>query len=82
MDDQPANGPSPLPPAAGTATAEPSPRPWRYEWLSTGGPLGHMYLIDANGKRIGALWGATARKVANCDLILEAVNGPEEAPHG
>lgn len=33
---------------------------------------GHVYLCDANGRKIGVLWGNPEEKMAMVDLILEA----------
>lgn len=53
-----------------------APLPWDWEWVSanaSGG--GHIYLIDANGRKIGAIWGKAEEKKATADVILRAVNG-------
>ena len=34
--------------------------------------FGHLYIIDANGRKIAALWGKPDEKLAMKDLILNA----------
>lgn len=51
------------------------PRPWNWTWVSanaSGG--GHIYLTDANGRKIGVLWGQATEKHAAADLIVSLVN--------
>ena len=51
------------------------PRPWDWTWVSanaSGG--GHVYLTDANGRKIGAIWGKAEEKEAAADLIISSVN--------
>jgi hypothetical protein len=61
--------------------AEAAPRPWDWVFVSTdtasGG--GHIYLVDANGRKIAAIWGKGGEKEATADLIITAVNA-EAAP--
>lgn len=33
---------------------------------------GHVYLCDANGRKVGVLWGTPNEKMAMVDLILKA----------
>jgi hypothetical protein len=56
--------------------AEPAPRPWDWTWVSvdTANGGGHVYLVDANGRKIGAIWGKVEEKQATADLIISAVN--------
>jgi hypothetical protein len=54
------------------------PRPWT--WIDHGTvdrPIGtgFVYLLDANGRKIGTLWGKPAEKVAMADLICKASEG-------
>lgn len=51
------------------------PRPWNWIWISaqaSGG--GHIYLTDANGRKIAAIWGKATEKQAAAELIAELVN--------
>jgi len=54
------------------------PGPYDYE---TTAPLdshhgkGHIYIVDANGKRLAAIWGKPDAKMALVDFILEASKG-------
>ncbi len=53
---------------------EPAPRPWDWIWVSanaSGG--GHIYLVDANGRKIAAIWGGEAKSLI-ADHILSRVN--------
>lgn len=56
-------------------TQPPAPLPWDWIWIdakASGG--GHVYLVDANGRKIAAIWGKAGEKEATADLILKAVN--------
>ena len=51
------------------------PRPWEY--LTTARPgehdgSGHIYIIDANGRKIASIWGPAETKMAIVNLILRA----------
>lgn len=51
------------------------PRPWDWIWVAanaSGG--GHVYLVDAGGRKIAALWGKAEEKKATADLIIALVN--------
>lgn len=51
------------------------PRPWDWTWIganASGG--GHVYLTDANGRKIAAVWGKAEEKEATADLIVALVN--------
>ena len=51
------------------------PRPWN--WTSVGANASggyHVYLTDANGRKIAAVWGKAEEKVAAADLIVGLVN--------
>lgn len=55
------------------------PRPWNWTWVSanaSGG--GHIYLTDANGRKIAAVWGGSEEKRATAELVVKLVN--EAAP--
>ena len=34
----------------------------------------HIYIVDANGRKIAAIWGKEGEKEATANLILNAVN--------
>jgi len=56
-------------------TKNAAPRPWDWTWVSanaSGG--GHIYLLDANGRKIAAIWGKGEEKEATADLIISLVN--------
>lgn len=40
---------------------------------------GFVYLLDANGRKIGTLWGTPAEKVALAELICDASEHAETA---
>jgi len=52
------------------------PRPWNWVWVAahTGSGGGHVYLTDANGRKIAALWGKPDEKAAAAELITFLVN--------
>jgi hypothetical protein len=59
--------------------AEPAPRPWDWMFIATGqGVRGHVYITDANGRKIAAIWGKDEEKQATADLIISAVNDKHE----
>jgi hypothetical protein len=51
-------------------------RPW--DWTAAETPTSngnfHLYLVDANGRKIGVIWGKAEEKEATADLIIAAVN--------
>jgi hypothetical protein len=51
------------------------PFPW--DWIASGTPTAngqfHAYLVDANGRKIAAIWGKGKEKEAIADFILKAV---------
>jgi hypothetical protein len=55
---------------------EAAPRPW--DWIAAETPTSngkfHLYLVDANGRKIAVIWGKGAEKEATADLIIQAVN--------
>lgn len=57
------------------------PGPWEYE---TTAPFdghhgkGHVYIVDANGRKIASCWGKPDEKLALKDLIIEARGRAEE----
>ena len=57
--------------------AEAAPRPWACEWSETFSNNGsyHLYLIDATGRKIAAIWGKPDEKRATAELICSVVNG-------
>lgn len=54
------------------------PRPWSLQWSETftANGLGHVYLVDATGKKIAALWGQEKVKEALGEWLLETANLP------
>ena len=58
-----------------------APRPWNSLAISTrsGGGF-HLYLLDADGRKIGVIWGKRDEKVHTASLIVDAVNALEAAP--
>jgi hypothetical protein len=55
---------------------EAAPRPWDWTWISVNNASGggHIYITDANGRKIAAIWGKADEKQATADLIIKAVN--------
>jgi hypothetical protein len=53
-----------------------APLPWDWIWVQTdkGSGGGHIYIVDANGRKIAAIWGKADEKQATADLIITAVN--------
>lgn len=56
--------------------------PWTYE---TTGPVdnlgcGHVYVIDAAGRKIMSLWGKPDEKLAMAELIIHARSRVKENP--
>lgn len=53
------------------------PKPW--DWVAAGATSNngtfHAYLVDANGRKIAAIWGGEAKKLI-ADHILERCNPP------
>ena len=56
------------------ASIKPAPLPWDWEWRPTMFGPGHLYIVDANGRRIAAVWGQHPEKEATAKLIIESVN--------
>lgn len=51
------------------------PLPWSYETNSPAGQhdgKGFVYLLDANGRKIGTVWGTPDEKLALVELIMDA----------
>jgi hypothetical protein len=57
-------------------TGEPAPLPYQIEISSTPSNNGHyhLYLIDANGRRIAAIWGREKEKMATAERLVDAAN--------
>ncbi len=52
-----------------------APGPWHYETTALPGDhdgKGHVYLVDANGRKIGTFWGPAETKIATANLIIKA----------
>jgi hypothetical protein len=58
--------------------ADHAPLPWSYETVSAKDSkhVGFLYLLDANGRKIGTIWGPSTEKLATADLIVDKVNPP------
>lgn len=56
-------------------------RPWRVQWSETFSMngQGHIYLIDATGRKIAAIWGKAEEKADTAALIVRAVNAYDRA---
>jgi hypothetical protein len=54
------------------------PFPWSYETRRSANTshqgAGHVYLVDATGKRIASVWGHPDAKLAMVARVLDAVN--------
>lgn len=50
------------------------PGPWTYETTHPDGQhgTGHVYLIDANSRKIASIWGTGEEKIALVNLIISA----------
>jgi hypothetical protein len=52
-----------------------APRPWDWQWVSAGATgRGHIYILDASGRKIAAVWGKAGEKEHTADLIIDSVN--------
>ncbi len=52
-----------------------APGPWHYETNAPAGKhdgVGFVYLVDANGRKIGTFWGPAGTKIASANLIIKA----------
>lgn len=56
------------------ALSDLAPRPWDWTWIPAGNGGGHIYLTDANGRKIGVLWGKPEEKKAAAELLVSMVN--------
>ena len=50
------------------------PRPYSYQVMERldGGGAGHIYILDANGRKIASIWGKGTEKIALAELICDA----------
>ncbi len=50
------------------------PRPFSYQTIdrADGKGAGHVYVLDANGRKVASLWGKPAEKIALAELICDA----------
>lgn len=51
------------------------PLPWSYQTNSPAGKhegLGFVYLLDADGRKIGTFWGTPDEKLATATLVCDA----------
>jgi hypothetical protein len=60
------------------------PKPW--DWVASGAAVAngtfHAYLVDATGRKIGAIWGKGREKELVADHILECCNGRDDDDFG
>jgi hypothetical protein len=52
-----------------------APGPWSYETTAAPGTPdgnGHVYIVDATGRRIASLWGPARVKMATAQLMITA----------
>ena len=52
-----------------------APGPWDYETTALEGDhhgRGHVYVVDADGRKIGVCWGPADTKLATVKLIIDA----------
>lgn len=62
--------------------------PGPYSYQTTGPTLedptvgGHVYLLDATGRKIASFWGKGAEKIAMATLIIEAMDAKMGKPNG
>ncbi len=52
-----------------------APRPWGFDWNADSG---FVYLVDANGKKLGTIYRSTVNKALLASLIIDAVNNYDE----
>ena len=65
------------PPAS---SADPAPAPLPYRWTFVPPPPSDgcpVYLIDATGRKIGAIWGKSGEKISTVKLIVDRCNGTQ-----
>lgn len=51
------------------------PGPWHYETTARVGDhdgKGHVYIVDADGRKITTVWGPADSKLATANLIIKA----------
>lgn len=51
------------------------PLPWTYQTSAHPGQhegAGFVYLVDANGRKIGTFWGRPEEKIAIAELVIDA----------
>ena len=62
------------------AGVDPAPAPLPYDWMTVSAPASdgcHVYLIDRDGRKIGAIWGKAGEKISTVKLIVERCNGAQ-----
>lgn len=59
-----------------------APRPWTLLAVGTQSGSGgfHLFVVDANGRKIGVIWGKRDEKMHTGSLLVDAVNGLEGSP--
>lgn len=61
--------------AAAPAPDKPAPAPGPYDWTASAEPSRsgfHVYLVDANGRKIAAIWGKEGEKAATAAFLARA----------
>lgn len=61
------------------------PLPWSYETNAAAGKhegTGFVYLLDANGRKIGTVWGKPDEKLAVIEVIINASDKLHEQKKG
>jgi hypothetical protein len=59
------------------------PLPWTYMVTARPGEhegSGHVYIVDANGRKIANLWGNRDEKLATLAIIMDAAGKAETPP--
>ena len=69
--------------ARAPGVADLAPMPWT--WITTSPDegfegSGHIYLVDANGRKIACIWGKAREKVAAANFICDATERGARAP--
>lgn len=64
-------------------SGEPALPPGPWNWVASGGAdirgQFHIYLVDANGKKLAAIWGKEGQKTLVAQHIIQLVNGDAAA---
>lgn len=68
-----------LPPPPAPPTLPPMPWDWIAAAFPTNNAKTHIYLTDATGRKIAAIWGREGEKELTADLILKAVSAYQQS---